>query len=174
MSLEDTAALNVGRHVKNAMLVTNRDDILRGIKSVHVTVFVVGELEKLVSRDRIKTRFELRLRSSGVPIMDSGDVLLDLIVKGQKMAAADEVVPYFIFGSELRLMEPVMVSRPGQVMLCKGTVWERGAAGIFPAGSATEMTLDKVDAMAEDFANAYLAANQTAPGNRPGPRHADK
>jgi hypothetical protein len=135
---------------------TMRRHILRGLKQV---VVGVATHEKLESAD-FKAAAELRLRTAGVPVgsdikaplTDSSTPLLLFNISTLTGLASVWVV-------ETALMQAVCLRRDMSVCTISDTWNANGEFGFGPVASIHDKLLEVVRKDADQFANAFLAAN---------------
>jgi hypothetical protein len=154
---EQQAAIDFWQQFFNARIIQTPDDALYKLDTVQVSVSVDNAIKKLVSKERIRNKFELILRKDGIKIDEKAPVFLDLTVEG---LWSNGSVMFLVYTPRIKLREVVVVGRKGDMRQVGATLWERGSYGFAGQRVAEGAILKAVEELGEEFANKYLAAQQ--------------
>jgi len=132
---------------------------LRGLKGVHVLVLDTGQAIKCVglTQDQIQTDVQLRLRKSGIKVMNKEEVLItpgnpNLCVTLFAYSIGKETYAYSI---NVMLYEQVTLARGFKSL---ATIWFNGwVGGVFASNG--NYIRGTVGDLLDKFINDYLAAN---------------
>lgn len=138
-------------------------EVMKGLKGVSV---VVEDIEKDAQEDGLKkeevqTDVELKLRQSGIKVLDYNELLNDsntpyiyVVINTIKHAT----LPFYSVSIRLSLQEPVYLKRDRKTQVRAASTWTVGAVctvGAFKMRSIRDFTKD----LADKFCNDYLKAN---------------
>lgn len=150
------AAYELGRAIQNAGDLPDAAD-LTGVPSVRVLVLLQPAISAYVNKDAIKTRIELTLRQSGIPIRADSEFTLIYSI----LAVKPEAAPIILISPELQLIEPsVLNARSSRYYRDHVRTWFTGWVGSVPTSNTQEQMLEVAKTFTEEFANAWLASNQ--------------
>jgi hypothetical protein len=133
-----------------------KNEILRGVESIAVSVYLADEIKSKFSETELKDSIELALRKNGVPVKDASTSYLIFTIVG---VWNDQKI-HFSYSATLELRERIPVLRKTAFKDQSLVIWSTsytGFAGSSKVGSALSDCADKV---VTQFSNAYLAANQ--------------
>jgi len=147
-------ALAVVDQIRSSSFLKGKE-VLAGLKAVRVNVTMADDVAKLVSVSDIRTKFEINLRRSGIPIDENSDYWLNYFVEGFTHES-----PTLVWSIDTQLHEVVYAFREnGKVAKIVCSVWERGNYGTIGKAVAREELLKQAESDAEAFANDWLAVN---------------
>jgi hypothetical protein len=133
----------------------SKADALAGVKSVGVEVTLDDDVKKIISEEEIRTKFEITLRRSGVPINEESRFRLFV-----SQTARLRETGLLIFSSQTEFAEAVILfrgeSRMAEVITA---TWEKGAHGVVGKDHARDTFIQAAEEGAEAFANTWLAKN---------------
>jgi hypothetical protein len=149
-------AIDFADRFRNARFIETRDEALYKLDSVQVDVSLNDPIKKLVSKDRVRNKFELILRKDGIKIDEKAPAFITLNVEGlwSKDAA------FLVYTPSVQLNQIVVVGRNGDMRRLPATLWQSGAYGFAGQRVAEGAILKAVEELGEEFANKYLAAQQ--------------
>lgn len=130
-------------------------EALAGVESVSVAIDLADDVKKIVSESEIRTKFEITLRRSGVPINEKSRFTLaytqDGFTKGN---------PTLAYSITTALQEAVVGFRNGDPGLQRYiATWTSVYYGTVGVSKAREALLSQAESAAEEFANEWLAMN---------------
>ena len=159
LTYSQKTAINFTDRYLNARQIRAQDDALYKLDSVRVNVSINEAVEKVVSDDRIKNKFELILRKHGIYIDEKALVSVDLIVNGI-WSGDNPGVGFLAYTQRIGLNQWLVVERRGDFRRAVAQLWKQEIIGFANNQKAEGQVLDGVESMAEAFANKYLAAQQ--------------
>ena len=168
-------AIFVGAGVPRAQ----RADVLQGLLSVRVAVHGIDQAAGAagLSADSLRTAVEQRLRQRGVQVDPES---------GSEVSVTVSLVPVtagvgeggHAYGTDVQLVDTVYVRRQVVAVLAEasggqsvvdvmdefvprpGITWQTRRVGVTPSSDAATFIRDSVLRNADEFADAYLAANR--------------
>lgn len=147
-------ALNVFEKLKTAKSVTSKA-ALAGTTSVRVAIILADDIKKIISESEIRTKFEITLRRSGIPINEESRYELSYTQDG--FTRGESTLKYS-FTTEL-LETAYGVRETGQMIGVSVATWRHGNYGIIGMTMARDALLTQAEQAAEAFANEWLAMN---------------
>lgn len=147
-------ALNFLQRFNDAKFVSQKDG-LAGVESVRVAITLSEDIKKIISESEIRTKFEITLRRSGVPINEKSRFTLshyqDGFTKGD---------PTLVFSCSTTLNEHAFAFRDGGPISQRYVdTWRDGNYGFVGISKARETLLTDAESAAETFANDWLSMN---------------
>ena len=127
-----------------------------GLDSIEVVVSIDKDIEKTISTQRAKDKFELVLRKHGVPLSDSSYPYLLLSLDG--FWTSEQWLLIYDISLSLR-GEQVIFYRKDEPYRRYIALWEVRVFGIARRKVARERLLATIEEKAERVANLYLSAN---------------
>ncbi len=149
-----TTALDFMEKFRGSKLVSQKD-ALTDIDSVSVEITLSDDIKKLISESEIRTKFEITLRRSGIPINEKSRYSL---VYYQDGFTGNN--PTLIYTFSTSLEELVVGFRDGLPKIRRYVAtWRRGNFGTVGISKARDTLLADAESAAEGFANEWLAMN---------------
>jgi hypothetical protein len=173
LTYSQKTAINFTDRYLTARPIQAQDEALYKLDSVRVNVSINEEVEKVVSDDRIRNKFELILRKHGIKIDEKALVSVDLTIHGL-WSGNNLGVGFLAYTQRIGLNQWLVVERRGDFRRAVAQLWKQEIIGFANNQKAEGQILDGVESMAEAFANKYLAAQQkdnfqpSSPDGRPG------
>lgn len=147
-------ALEFMKRFRGAKLVSQKDS-LAGVESVRVGIVLTDDVKKIVSESEIRTKFEITLRRSGVPIDEKSRFALRFEYEG-----FTDDSPTLTYSFTVSLLEWVVAFRDGGPgVYCLTSTWQEGSFGTVGISKVRDALLKKAEEYAEEFANEWLAMN---------------
>jgi len=135
-------------------LVTQKD-ALAGVESVSVEINLTDDVKKIVSEAEIRTKFEITLRRSGVPIDENSRFTLTHTQDGFTRDS-----PTLTYSFTVALEELVVGFRDGGPSMRRYVpTWRKGSYGTVGISRARDALIAEAESSAEAFANEWLAMN---------------
>ena len=149
----------LGAYLKfsGAKFADNQGGLLKGVKSLNVSVNVADEVKNDISSSTIKTKIELELRKLGVRIDASSDFTLVFNLDVLKRDSSELLV----YTENLVVMEFVTLPRETGYIKYIVKIWEKQQFGSVGKNKVQQLA-DDYDDMLPDFLNEYLTANPRA------------
>jgi hypothetical protein len=142
----------------NARVVKTDDQMLFGMKDVKVAFNISDDIKKVMSEDEIKAKYELILRRNNISVnSDSHNVIL-VDIEGFLNSPEQTTL---VFDMDESVTDSQWVVRNLEWRSGFVKVWEKGSFGTVGKEKASEALLQKVEKLAEIFANDFLSANQS-------------
>ena len=147
----------------NSEFVSDYKETLRGIKSIKVGILgsIKPEAEKFgLTKDKIQTDVELRLRMAGISVISSGEPFTTsepayLFVS---ISMSCNQFEYFAYGVMVSVAEKVNLERNPNLSCLGNTWWLQGIGG--SSGKEIERVVrNSVKDLVDEFLNDYLAVN---------------
>jgi len=133
---------------------SSNSDCLKNIgkKFIVVVEGLSGDARKIrLTRERLKTVTELKLRKEGMDIRELSDIL-DTPVVYVNVNVLREA-----FNISLCIMERVEIQRISFSKFCNATTWSRGTTGMH--GNDPEFIVSALSGLLDEFLNDYYKAN---------------
>jgi hypothetical protein len=146
-------ALSFMEKFRSTKLVSQKDS-LAGVDSVSVAITLADDVKKIISESEVRTKFEITLRRSGVPIDENSRFTLSYYQDGFTRDG-----PTLIYSFSTALEELVVAFRDGPAMRRIVGTWRRGNYGTVGISKARDALLSDAESAAETFANEWLAMN---------------
>ena len=147
-------ALEFMEKFRGTKLVSQKDS-LAGVESVSVEVYLADDVKKIVSESEIRTKFEITLRRSGVPIDEKSRFTLSHTQDGFTRDS-----PTLTYSFTVALDELVVGFRDGEPGMRRIiTTWRKGSYGTVGISKARDALIAEAESSAESFANEWLAMN---------------
>ncbi|MDP3069273.1 MAG: hypothetical protein Q8N18_03245 [Opitutaceae bacterium] len=147
-------ALSFREAVLNAKTASAKE-ALTGVTSVSVEIHLTDDIKNLISESEIRTKFEINLRRSGVPISEKSDYTLVYYQDGFTRGN-----PTLTYSFSTSLTEFALLARDGGPKFHRNVaVWRSGNFGTVGVSKAREALLAAAESAAEEFANDWLAMN---------------
>jgi hypothetical protein len=159
LTYSQKTAISFTDRYASARPIQAQDEALYKLDSVKVNVFINDAVEKVVSDDRIRNKFELILRKQGINIDQKASVSVDLTINGL-WSRDNPGVGFLAYTQRIGLNEWLVVERRGDLRRAVAQLWKQEIIGFANSQKAEGQILDGVELMAEAFANKYLAAQQ--------------
>lgn len=137
----------------SAKTVGSLDEALYKLDSIKVQVSLNDAVKKVLSEDRVRNKFELILRKSGVKLDDKARAHLNLTIEG----LWEKEQSFLVYTPRIELDEFVVVGRKGDFRRILATLWREGSYGFAGSKVAEGAILESVDSLGERFANRFLA-----------------
>jgi len=147
------AAIDFAADFLGAPAVKSQDEVFYKLESVAVTVLLNDAVKKVVSEDRVKNKFELILRQHSIRLEEKAPVWLSVAIEG--LWDKDEI--RLTYTPSMSLEETVTIGRKGDLRRVLASTWRKGSYGYAGKTVAEKAIMDSVEAMAESFANKFLA-----------------
>lgn len=139
--------------------IDNDDKIcFKGIESLGVAVSLNDGALKVLSEQRARDKFELTLRSHGVPVSEVMTSGLNLVLSVE--AIWDKKGLRSAINVTVAITEPLIFYRDEKPHRRVVVVWESGSYGYAGSTVAKETFLEAIEEKAEHVANLYLSANR--------------
>ena len=129
---------------------------LVGIKTMSVSVSITGAPDGTVSDATVQTDVELRLRQSGLRIVDVDKA--DAVLEVDVIVLQDSEGRGFVYRADLNVWQSVFLPRVARTTAAK-TWYARGVVGMAGTSRFTEVVRQVLRDKTDEFLNAYLAAN---------------
>jgi len=129
---------------------------LAGIKSVKVAIGLTDDFKKYASETDLRTKFEITLRRSGVPIDEKSVYEVSYTVDGFILDGAPLIAYHW---STVLYEVALCFHSDGSLVKKVATTWERGYIGTVGTLKARETLISDSERAAETFANDWLAMN---------------
>lgn len=139
---------------QSTSLVSQKDS-LAGVESVSVEILLADDVKKIVSESEIRTKFEITLRQSGVPLDEKSRFILSHTQDG---FTGDR--PTLTYSFAVALEELVIGFRdggPGMRRIIP--TWRKASFGTVGISKARDTLISEAQSSAESFANEWLAMN---------------
>ena len=159
LTYSQRTAINFTDHYQSARPIKAQDETLYKLDSVRVNVSINEAVEKVVSDDRIRNKFELILRKHGIKIAEKALVSVDLTIHGL-WSGDNPGVGFLAYAQRIGLNQWLVVERRGDFRRAVAQLWKQEIIGFTNNQKAEGQILDGVESIAEAFANKYLAAQQ--------------
>jgi len=153
-------AIGLAERYLNAEVLRSGDDGLYKLGSVRVltAVTVPDDLQKYVSEEKLRNKFELTLRKQNVKVDDKSLHFLILDVTCEPLPLAD--IGACRYEVRIKLLEKVLLDHDGDFKFSSASIWEDGTVGAVSNEEISGRLLRAVEDKAENFANKYLAAQE--------------
>lgn len=148
------AAIDFSVRFFGAQLVKSKDEVFYKVESVAVSVLMNNAVKKVVSEDRVRNKFELVLRQHNIQLDEKAPVLLEVAIEG--LWDKDDI--RLTFTRSIGLVEHVTIGRKSDLRQTLATTWDESSFGYAGKAVAEKAIMDSVEAMAESFANKFLAS----------------
>ncbi len=126
-----------------------------GLSSLAVDVDINEPAKEILSKQRVKDKFELTLRRHGVPLTDFSNPYLIVDVD----ALWNDFNTIVTFHFQVTLAESLIFYRNDMPFQRVAGLWETGVFGRVGKDLARESFLNEIEEKAERVANLYLSAN---------------
>jgi hypothetical protein len=123
------------------------------LDSVRVEVQVSEGIEQVLSEDRVRNKFELILRKSGLKLDEDARAYVRVSVEGLWQKDQN----FLVYTIKTELKEYVVIGRKGDFRRFPATLWFDGSYGFAGKKVAEEEVLGVVEELGETFANKFLA-----------------
>jgi hypothetical protein len=151
---EYVKALGFLERFRASKLVSDKES-LAGVKAVSVNIRATDEVKKIVSEQELRTKFEITLRRSGVPIDEKSVYTLYYAQDGFTGPS-----PILVWACRTTLADMLFGFRGDGEMFAKDVpVWAKGDYGTIGITKARETLMAEAESSAEAFANDWLAMN---------------
>ena len=140
-----------------AKFAENQGGVLKGVKSLKVSVIVADAVKNDISSSTIKNKIELELRKLGVPIDDNSDVSLCYFFEVMKRDSLEILA----FDTTLTVIELVTLPRETGYIKYMANIWNQSTLGTVGKGNVKQLANDYDDKLSA-FLNDYLTANPRA------------
>jgi hypothetical protein len=133
----------------------SQDNLLRGLESVRVAVFITDKIENKITKSEVKDSIELSLRKNGIPVRSDSAAIISFLVDG----LWDEKKIVFSYSARfsVRMNHPVWINK--EFVLHSVEIWEEGFTG-YAGSDVISNGIEKAYAkLVTSFSNKYLAAN---------------
>ncbi len=140
-----------------AKFAANQGGVLKGVKSLNVSVSVEDDVKNDISSSTIKTKIELELRKLGVRIDDNSEVTLGYYLAVMPRKGSEELV----FSETLSVTQMVTLPRETGYIRYPANIWEKKSFGSTGKIYINKLAVSYDDSLA-DFLNDYLTANPRA------------
>lgn len=155
------AAMDLLTKLTNATYV-GEDQVLFNLKNVRVEYHLDDDIQKVITEDDVKARFELTLRQYNVPIDPDSKNVLIVTINGFFDPSQELLSDAF----QCELDEVQLVCRGGEWHSASVRVWSKGDKfGYAGRDVANAQCVKTVQSLAEVFANDYLTANPAVKSN---------
>ena len=159
LTYSQKTAINFTDRYLTAGPIQAQDEALYKLDSVRVNVSIDEAVEKVVSDDRIRNKFELILRKHGIKIDEKALVSVDLTIHGL-WSGDNPGVGFLAYAQRIGLNQWLVVERRGDFRRAVAQLWKQEIIGFSNNEKAEGQILDGVESIAEAFANKYLAEQQ--------------
>ncbi len=147
-------ALKLSNRMRGSKALSQKE-ALTGVASVSVSVGLTDDIKKTISEEEIRTKFEITLRRSGVPIDENSRFGLTYSADG--FTKDNTTLVYTVRTS---LLETLFGFREdGTVFQRFAPSWYTGNYGTVGLSKAREFLISDAESAAENFANQWLAQN---------------
>lgn len=136
---------------------------LRGLRGIGVQVAVSDAASKAgYTEARLRTEVELRLRESGIRVLNRDEVLMapgypDLRVTVDALEDGGTLI--YVVTAEV--LQAAALTRDRSVVLTEAGTWSTSSFGVVGRSNFAEGMRSSVRVRVERFVNAYLAANSS-------------
>ena len=155
-------------------------ETLQGVKGIAVVIEILTPDAKAVglSRERLRTLVELKLRMAGVKVItirkkNLAEALVPSLYLNLNVVETRSNRAYaYVFGATLNFNQLVVLLRDRDI-ICTATTWDKQQGGVrvgtgngSPATDLTNFAEEIVEIVVDEFLNDYLAANPPKPQKR--------
>ena len=147
-------ALGFAKRFGAAKSVSDKESLAR-VEAVSVSIHVSDDVKKFVSESELRTKFEITLRRSGVPIDEKSPFGILYAQDGMTLQS-----PNLTWACRTSLIDVLFgFRRGGEVFMEDVPVWSKGDFGTVGTARAREVLMAEAESSAEAFANDWLAMN---------------
>jgi hypothetical protein len=137
-----------------APMIVDRDEVYYKIDAFDVNVYANKVIENIISKERLKNKLELFLRSHNVPINEKSTTAVWFSFDGLWDSGRNALT----YDSRIELTEPLIIVRKGDFRRAITTIWKDGSFGYAGSAVVESALLKNAEEMAEAFTNKFLAA----------------
>ena len=135
--------------------IADEETCFSGLDSMEVRIVINEDAKDILSKQRVKDKFELTLRRYGVPLSDSSNPYIVLSVN----VLWNEGKTIAIYYIAVDLIETLIFYRNNKPHRRIVTLWDSRRHGRVGKNLARESFLELIEEEAERVANLYLSAN---------------
>ncbi len=138
---------------------SSKIESLRGLRAISVVIEDLGPDEESLglTKSRLQTRVELRLRRSGITVLEDAIPFLYVNINVKKTSTG-----LYAVATEVSLKQQVYLVRDSSIEIT-GVTWNVASVGTVGENRLARSILDHVGKYVDEFANDYLAANPRYP-----------
>ena len=138
---------------------SSKIESLRGLQAVSVVIEDLGpDAESLgLTKSRLHSQVELRLRRSGITVLEDAIPFLYININLKKVPTG-----LYAVATEVSLKQQVYLVRDSSIEIT-GVTWKVGSVGTVGEDRFAKSILNHVTRYVDEFANDYLAANPRIP-----------
>ncbi len=138
---------------------SSKIESLRGLRAISVVIEDLGPDEESLglTKSRLQTRVELRLRRSGITVLEDAIPFLYININVKKVPTG-----LYAVATEVSLKQQVYLVRDSSIEI-SGVTWNVASVGTVGENRLARSILDHVGKYVDEFANDYLAANPRYP-----------
>ncbi len=138
---------------------SSKIESLRGLRAISVVIEDLGPDEESLglTKSRLQTQVELRLRRSGITVLEDAIPFLYININVKKVPTG-----LYAVATEVSLKQQVYLVRDSSIEIT-GVTWNVASVGTVGENRLARSILDHVGKYVDEFANDYLAANPRYP-----------
>jgi hypothetical protein len=153
-------ALVISNKIANAQSVSKQEEVLQGVKSVSLDIYLGGKARQLVDEGLLRTKLELSLRRSGITLDPNSPWTISYAIKGMAIKRKDgEETRTLSFTATMDLNETVLIPRSNTWKMVQSGNWSNHHYGVVSYDDASSVLISNAVDTIDGFSNEWLTQN---------------